>query len=85
MEVKLQHCPNQISELEVWSIIDVKTQYPIGYIYLGQYGMSVDWVSFADGHNWPKVGNIIDAQNALQKYFDMRWLNDSLHEPVRIM
>jgi hypothetical protein len=82
MEVTLEYVP-VFSELNEWKIQEKETT--LGYLYVGPSGMSIDWVAFADGHEWPKVNNIIDAIRALQEYFDMRWHNGSLVEPVRIV
>lgn len=82
MEISLHHVFVS-SELNEWRIQEKENT--LGYLYIGTNGMCVDWIAFADGHEWPKVNNIIDATNALQEYFTKRWRNGNLLEPVKIL
>jgi hypothetical protein len=70
--------PNNNSELSCYKIVRRDNGLPIGFIYVGIAGMSVDWIAFADGYVYPKVDNIIDAVNAIQDYLDKRWSDGSL-------
>lgn len=76
--------PNNSSELNCWKIIDRGDYVPIGFLYVGTEGMSVDWIAFADGYEWPKVNNLIDAINAIQVYLDERWMYGLLDKKTYI-
>lgn len=83
MKVELHFNPNCPSELYEWKIIQHKKT--IGYLQIGNWGMAVNWIAFADGYEWPKVNNIQSATKALQEYFDWRWNRGSLNYPVQVM
>lgn len=83
MKVELHFNPNCPSELYEWKIIQHKQT--IGYLQIGNWGMAVNWIAFADGYEWPKVNNIQSATKALQEYFDWRWDRGSLNSPVEVV
>ena len=72
-------------EKSYWKIVPRdRAQVLVGILSVGPKGMSVNWNCFADGYEWPKVNNLIDAINAIQDYLDKRWMNGTLNRRTYI-